>query len=88
MKKEMFFSIYQGENSLIINAGNNLHPVLNIYKLNGERVLSHKFNMDTRYADYHTVPVSSDKMVPGLYVAKMCDEYGVTPVMVRRFIWK
>lgn len=87
-KKEKFFSIYQGKNSLIINAGNNLLPVLNVYKLNGERVISHKFNMNTRYADNHLVPVAAEKMTPGQYIAQLSDESGTSPIMVRRFIWR
>lgn len=88
LAKSQFFSILQVNNGFIINAGNNLLPRLEIYNLNGECILAHNFDMNTRYADNHFVPVTSGKLSSGQYIALLCDESGSSSKMVRRFIFK
>jgi endo-1,4-beta-D-glucanase Y len=82
------FAIYQSKNGLIINAGNNLLPKLEIYRLNGERVFSYQFNMNTRYTDNQIVPIPSNRLTAGQYVALLCDESGKSAMLARRFIWE
>jgi endo-1,4-beta-D-glucanase Y len=82
------FAIIQSNNGLIINAGNNLLPKLEIYRLNGERVLSYQFNMNTRYTDNQIVPIASGRLTPGQYVALLCDESGKSEMIARRFVWQ
>lgn len=86
--KSQFFSIYQARNGLMINAGDKLLPVINIFKLNGEKILSFRFNMHSRYADNHFVPLPSERMSPGQYIAILSDESGSSAAMKRRFIWQ
>ncbi|MBN1601919.1 MAG: hypothetical protein JW915_09930 [Chitinispirillaceae bacterium] len=82
------FAIYQSNNGLIINAGNHLLPRLEIYRLNGERVFTHRFNMNTRYTDNQIVPIPSGRLSAGQYVALLSDESGKSAMIARRFIWE
>jgi endo-1,4-beta-D-glucanase Y len=82
------FAIYQSNNGIIINAGNNLLPKLEIYRLNGERVYSYQFNMNTHYTDNQIVPIPSGRLTPGQYVALLCDENGKSEMIARRFVWE
>jgi endo-1,4-beta-D-glucanase Y len=82
------FAIYQSNKGLIINAGNNLLPKLEIYRLNGERVFSYQFNMNTRYTDNQIVPIPSNRLTSGQYIALLCDESGKSAMVARRFIWE
>lgn len=86
--KSQFFSIYQTNNSLFINAGNYLLPKLKIYNLSGKCIIEHSFNMNTRYADNHQIPLLSKQMTPGQYIAVLLDESGKSTPMTRRFIWQ
>jgi endo-1,4-beta-D-glucanase Y len=85
---KVLFAIYQVNNGLIINAGNHLLPKLELYRLNGERVFTHRFNMNTRYTDNQIVPIPSGRLTPGQYVALLCDESGKSAMIARRFIWE
>ncbi len=88
LTRSQFFSIYQARNGLVINAGDKLLPVISIYKLNGEKVFSFRFNMNTRYSNNHFVPVPSAKLSSGQYIARLSDESGASPAIMRRFIWQ
>ncbi len=86
--RSQFFSIYQTSNGLVINAGDKLLPVISIYKLNGEKVFSFRFNMNTRYSNNHFVPVPAALLSSGQYIAHLSDESGASPAIIRRFIWQ
>lgn len=86
--RSQFFSIYQANNGLVINAGNKLLPIISIYKLNGEKVISFRFNMNTRYSNNHFVPIPAAKLSSGQYIARLSDESGASAAMMRRFIWQ
>lgn len=88
LTRSQFFSIYQARNGLVINAGDKLLPVISIYKLNGEKVFSFRFNMNTRYSDNHFVPVPAASLSSGQYIARLSDESGTSPAIMRRFIWQ
>ncbi len=86
--RSQFFSIYQARNGLVINAGDRLLPVISIYKLNGEKVFSFRFNMNTRYSSNHFVPVPAGKLGSGQYIALLSDDFGSSASLMRRFIWQ
>lgn len=88
LTRTQFFSIYQARNGLVINAGDKLLPVISIYKLNGEKVFSFRFNMNTRYSNNHFVPIPAALLSSGQYIARLSDQSGASPAMMRRFIWQ
>lgn len=80
------FALYQNGSGLALNAGNSLLPQLTIYRLNGEKVFSYRFDMNSAYNQNHLVPIPAGRLIPGQYIAQLSGS-GNT-VLSRRFVWQ